>query len=96
MIRNLKIEETGDYFTGKTTPSVRLKGKWLEAAGFPPGMRLEVKVCSPGRLELRVIQPGMNAVDAIPETTASQRRIHARSLKLEIGGTPTTNLHESH
>jgi hypothetical protein len=38
--RKLKIEERGDYFARKTVPTVRLKGKWLQAAGFPAGRHL--------------------------------------------------------
>jgi cell division inhibitor SulA len=53
--RTLKIEESGDYAAKKITPTVRLKGKWLQAAGFPPGKHLELTVISPGVIELRVI-----------------------------------------
>ena len=53
--RTLKIEERGDYATRKTTPVVRLKGKWLQAAGFPAGKHLELTVIAPGVIELRVI-----------------------------------------
>lgn len=52
--RALKIEERGDFFSGKTFPMVRLRGKWLQAAGFPPGQRLTVKIVSPGVIEMRV------------------------------------------
>jgi len=52
--RALKIEERGDFFSGKTVPMVRLRGKWLQAAGFPPGQRLTVKIVSPGVIEMRV------------------------------------------
>jgi len=34
MQRKLKIRETGDYFNKKTIPEIRLKGKWLQEAGF--------------------------------------------------------------
>jgi hypothetical protein len=30
------------------------RGKWLQAAGFPPGQRLIVKIVSPGVIEMRV------------------------------------------
>ena len=52
--RALKIEERGDFFSGKTVPMVRLRGKWLQAAGFRPGQRLTVKMVSPGVIEMRV------------------------------------------
>lgn len=42
--RTLKIEESGDYAAKKTHPAVRLKGKWLQAAGFPPGKHIELRV----------------------------------------------------
>ena len=31
-------------------PTLRLAGKWLAAAGFPPGCRVEVDASVPGRL----------------------------------------------
>ncbi len=34
MKRRIKIEERGDYFRKQTIPTVRLKGKWLQAAGM--------------------------------------------------------------
>jgi Toxin SymE, type I toxin-antitoxin system len=52
--RTLKIEERGDAWTKKIYPAVRLKGKWLQTAGFPPGQRLTVKIVSPGVIEMRV------------------------------------------
>ncbi len=54
MKRTLKIEERGDYFRKRTIPTVRLKGKWLQAAGFPPGKHLTLQVISQGVIELRV------------------------------------------
>lgn len=41
--RTLKIEETGDYFIGKTKPLIRLKGKWLAELGFKPNSKVEVR-----------------------------------------------------
>jgi hypothetical protein len=41
-------------FPGKTVPMVRLRGKWLQAAGFPPGQRLTVKIVFPGAIEMPV------------------------------------------
>ena len=38
MNRKLKVEELGaDYSPAQRKPQVRLKGKWLERAGFPAG-----------------------------------------------------------
>ena len=33
---------------------VRLRGKWLQTAGFPPSQRHTVKIVSPGVIEMRV------------------------------------------
>jgi hypothetical protein len=52
--RTLKIEERGDYSSDRTFPMVRLRGKWLQAAGFPPGERLTLTLVSPGVIEMRV------------------------------------------
>ncbi len=52
----MKIEERGDYFRKRTVPTVRLKGKWLRAAGFPAGRYLTLTVVSPGVIELRVCE----------------------------------------
>jgi hypothetical protein len=32
---------------------IRLKGRWLEAAGFKPGMRVKVNVLAPGLVQLQ-------------------------------------------
>ncbi len=52
--RTLKIEERGDYFRKQTIPTVRLKGKWLQAAGFAPGRYLTLTIIAQGVIELRV------------------------------------------
>ena len=52
--RRIKIEERGDFFLKKTIPVVRLKGRWLLAAGFPAGRHVELTVIAPGILELRL------------------------------------------
>ena len=36
-VRRLKIEEHGDFFSGRVKPKIRLMGHWLERAGFKPG-----------------------------------------------------------
>ena len=36
---------------------LRFRGKWLTAAGFHPGMSVEVTTLSPGVMELRVVSP---------------------------------------
>ena len=57
--RHLKIEEDGDFCKGLTFPKIRLRGQWLERAGFPPGQRVLVTRLAPGVLELR-------SYDALP------------------------------
>ena len=39
--RTIKATETGDHWKGKTIPRILLQGKWLEEAGFPPGINGE-------------------------------------------------------
>jgi hypothetical protein len=56
-LRNLKIETTGDFWRGRVTPKIRLAGRWLERAGFPPGQRVMVELTDPGCLTLRVAGP---------------------------------------
>ncbi len=56
--RRLKVEERGDFYRHQTIPSIRLKGKWLQAAGLVPGEHVEVTVINRGILELRVIELG--------------------------------------
>lgn len=52
----MKIEERAEY--GKTASSqIRIKGQWLTKAGFPPGAAVELTVCSPGVIELRLCAP---------------------------------------
>ena len=51
--RTLKIEEDGDPWAGKIKPKIRLKGCWLERAGFKPGTHASVTHVAPGVLELR-------------------------------------------
>lgn len=66
MTRKLKIEERAvDHHIERRVPMVRLKGKWLKAAGFPAGQHLTLTVIAPGVMELRV-------VDTAPAVNASQ------------------------
>ena len=51
--RTLKIEEDGDTWSGGIKPKIRLKGSWLERAGFKPGNHVNVTCIAPGVLELR-------------------------------------------
>lgn len=54
--RNLKIESTGDYFAGKVKPQIRLKGIWLEHAGFRPDHHVAVYIIGRGFLALRFLE----------------------------------------
>ena len=64
--RLLKIEEAGDFFTGKIKPKIRLSGLWLERAGFKPGHRVEVRSDRPGSLAIRFVgQSQVSPVDAL-------------------------------
>jgi hypothetical protein len=51
--RTLKIEEEGDFWQRKIKPKIRLKGQWLERAGFIPGNHVNVACIAPGIIELR-------------------------------------------
>jgi len=51
--RSLKIEADGDGWAGKIKPKIRLKGNWLERAGFRPGGRVKVTSVTVGVMELR-------------------------------------------
>lgn len=52
-VRTLQIEAEGDRWKGLIKPKIRLMGRWLEAAGFPPGHRVQVTCVAPGVIELR-------------------------------------------
>ncbi len=52
--RSIKIEATGDFFSRKIKPRIRLSGRWLERAGFKPGLRVEVQFSEPGTMTLRL------------------------------------------
>ena len=54
-IRNLKVEKTGDFFQCKIKLAIRLKGRWLEQAGFAPDSRARVVVRETGVLEIHAI-----------------------------------------
>ena len=66
--RLLTVEPFGDFF-GKTIPAsaVRLKGKWLQRAGFLPGQQVCLKIVGQGAIELRVQPPSEP-----PEQTADR------------------------
>ena len=51
--RTLKIEAEGDYWKKKVSPKIRLRGQWLERAGFKPGSHISVTRVANGVMELR-------------------------------------------
>jgi hypothetical protein len=52
--RSLKIEV--DPWVDPVKLKIRLHGRWLEAAGFKPGHRVEVRCAEPGTLTLHFIE----------------------------------------
>lgn len=52
MSRKLKIEPHDPRGS-----MLRIKGKWLNPAGFPPGSSVTLQVCSPGVIEIRLNAP---------------------------------------
>ncbi|MCX6630026.1 MAG: SymE family type I addiction module toxin [Candidatus Solibacter sp.] len=52
-VRTLQIEAEGDRWKGLIKPKIRLMGRWLEQAGFRPGLRVQVTCVAPGVIELR-------------------------------------------
>jgi hypothetical protein len=76
MKRKIKIEEHGDsYAKGGTMPKVRLKGRWLQAAGFNPGAHIELTVISPGVIELRVCGPVQLKAEDFTTATAQPVKV---------------------
>ncbi len=53
--RTLKVEPTGDFFRQKVKPALRLRGRWLERAGFPPNSHARIIIRTPGVLEIQAV-----------------------------------------
>jgi len=53
IMRQLKVVEQSGY-KYKPTPTIILKGQWLQDFGFEPGSRVEVK-CATNQLIISVI-----------------------------------------
>ena len=70
--RRLKVEATGDPWLGKVTSKIRLKGRWLEQAGFRPGDQVEVTLGPQGNLNLKVIEPEQEVIRETPWCNACQ------------------------
>ena len=69
-VRTLQIEAEGDRWNGYK-PKIRIMGRWLEDAGFPPGLRVQVTCVAHGIIELRSpsasdMEPG---IQSPPEKT---------------------------
>ncbi|HEV2691999.1 MAG TPA: SymE family type I addiction module toxin [Verrucomicrobiae bacterium] len=56
-VRNLKIEEIGDFAGRNTMPRIRLSGHWLKRAGFKAGHRVEIHLANEGEMTLRFVEP---------------------------------------
>jgi hypothetical protein len=67
--RVLKIEEDGDFWRGNVKPKIRIKGRWLERAGFKAGAHVSVTCVAAGVIELRSPQVSIlnEASPATPE-----------------------------
>jgi len=50
--RYIKVESFDSGWKKESKSIIRLKGKWLKAAGFKPGERARVEVTSTGQLVL--------------------------------------------
>ncbi len=53
--RSLKVEPLGDPWRGKRFAGIRLKGHWLQRAGFRPGQRVTVTISALGTIQLRAV-----------------------------------------
>ena len=65
-IRTLKVEKTGDFFLSKIKPAIRLKGRWLERAGFPSDTRARVVIRETGVLEIHALNPQLSTAHDLP------------------------------
>jgi hypothetical protein len=54
--RHLHAYPTGDFWRKKVVPLIRLQGKWLERAGFPPGCPVIVEIKGDGVLTVRKME----------------------------------------
>lgn len=53
--RKLKIIEVGDFYKHKTVPTILLKGKWLQNAGFPSNQHVNIEFLEPGKMIITAI-----------------------------------------
>ena|SRR5881397_1163379 len=92
--RTLKIEATGDFAARKITPKIRLAGRWLERAGFPPGQRVAVEMTDAGCLTLRLVKAEQAQYKSSPHCRAVSKAETAPSVPA-IQNEPLI-CHESH
>ena len=89
MTRQLQIESCGDYFYKRVFPAIRLKGQWLQQAGFHPGARVQVTQVQSGVLELRVCGPvplTADAFDVIQRLDAALSHVDALDSQKDFSG----------
>ena len=78
--RSLAIEARGTGYREERQPGIRLKGRWLRAAGFIPGRRVTVQFLADGVIQLTATQPtGEPALSIFPTSDDETTR-------LETGG----------
>ena len=77
MKRKLKVEEfnPGAKYRANPATTIRLKGQWLQRAGFLPGQHVTLTVVSPGVIELRLC--GMTPKPSADYYLAADRLDHA-------------------
>ena len=54
--RVLKVAEIGDFWRKRTTPAIRLQGKWMAQAGLLPNRYVQVFNPCPGVLVIHILE----------------------------------------
>lgn len=78
-MRTLRIEEhISPRQSGESRSSkLRLKGRWLERAGFHPGAPVSVASPSPGVLEIRLSGPVQLSAESFTAFTSALSKLDA-------------------
>ena len=79
-----ETRRVGGRFKTTQGAKIRLKGKWLEAAGFAPGAIVTVIAAAPGELVIRTQEADNSAWMAAEEEKAKARFDLAERLWSEI------------
>jgi hypothetical protein len=79
-----EARRVGGRFKTTQGAKIRLKGKWLEEAGFPPGAIVTVIAAAPGELVIRTKEADDRAWMAEEEAKATARLELAERLTAEI------------